>query len=116
MTTKQERLKDLELALETLDRLADNVKNGKSLLLISQEPGKGLTDYLRVTMAHPSSNDGVAISHLTWAIAKAFGYTLRERNGYRYLAIGGYGYSKSYEVADSLAKYYGLERIYYETF
>lgn len=115
MTTKQEKIKDLEQALDTLNRLEQDIKDGKSLLLISEEQGKGLTDYLRVTLAHPSCCNGITVSHLTWAIAKAFGYSLRERNGYWYLAISGYGFSKSYEVADSLAKHYGLERIYYET-
>lgn len=116
MTTKQQKLDDLNLALETLDRAKEHLKGRKSLLLISQEQGKGLTDYLRVALVHPSCCEDLVTSHLTWAIAKAFGYSLRERNGYWYLAISGYGYSKPYEVADSLAKHYGLERIYYETF
>lgn len=112
--TKAEKAKDQQLAREILDHYAPQIQDESALLLISQEVGKGLTDYLRVQLAY-SDNDGkIQTAHFTWAVGKLFGHTLRDRNGYHYLAISGYGYSKADEIARSLAMVYGVARVRYE--
>lgn len=104
---------DLEHAEAILNGYAEDFKDGSALLLISQDYGKGLTDYLRVSVA--SYKDGkVEAGYLTWAVAKVFGYSLRNRYGAHYLGISGYGYSKADEIARTVARFYGLDRVRYE--
>ncbi|MFM5968559.1 MAG: hypothetical protein ACKOQ8_05940 [Micrococcales bacterium] len=112
--TKQQKLEDIAHATDILNSVADSVKSGNALLLVSVEYGKGLTDYLRASIVTTRENGEITNSQLTWAIAKKFGYSLRDRNGYYYLAISGYGYSKADEIARDLAKFFGVSRIRYE--
>ncbi len=111
LSTKKD---DQRIAVDILTNLAESIRNGKALVQISTEYGKGITDYLRVSVAYPNQAGEVQNSHLTWAIGKLFGYSLRERNGRWYLAISGGGYSKAYEIADTLAHYFLTDRIRYE--
>lgn len=113
MTTKTEKRHDYEMALDILNNHASDVREGGALLLISQEIGKGVTDYYRVSLAYRRNHE-INQAHLTWAIAKALGFSLRDRNGYWHLAISGGGFSKPDEIARSLASFYGLERVRYE--
>lgn len=113
--TKLEKKQDQQRAREILDYYAPQIQDGSALLVISQEFGKGLTDYLRVALAYNDEKGNIQTAHLTWAIAKIFEYSLRDRNGRHYLAISGYGYSKSDEIARSLAMIYGVSRVRYET-
>lgn len=113
MATATEKKQDLALALDTLERYRQEVTSENALFLISTEYGKGETDFLQVQIVY-SQNGKTEISHLTWHTAKAFGYRLKDRSGRWFLALGGGGYSKSYEVADSLARFYGVERVRYE--
>lgn len=113
--TKAEKKADQQRAREILDYYAPQIQDETALLLISQEIGKGLTDYLRVQLAYSDGRGNIQTAHLTWAIAQIFGYSLRDRNGYSYLAISGYGYSKPDEIARSLAMIYGVARVRYET-
>lgn len=115
MATKLEKQQDQQRAREILDFFAPQIQDETALLVISQELGKGLTDYLRVALAYTDNNGKVQTAHLTWAIAQIFGYSLRDRNGRHYLAISGYGYSKADEIARSLAMIYGVARVRYET-
>lgn len=112
--TKAEKQQDQQLARETLDAYAKYIQDGSAMLMISQEVGKGLTDYLRVQLVYPDFDGKVQTAFFTWAVAQIFGHTLRSRNGYMYLAISGYGYSKADEIARSLAMIYGVARIRYE--
>jgi hypothetical protein len=113
MSTKTEKLEDQERSLWILESVREEITSGNGLVSITTDYGKGITDYLRVSVFY--TKDGEVIqSHLTWAIAKQFGYSLRDRNGRWYLAISGGGYSKSYEIALSLARFYGVEKIRYE--
>lgn len=112
--TKAEKTQDQQLARTTFDAYAPYIQDGSALLMISQEVGKGLTDYLRVQLAYPDKDGKVQTAFFTWAVAQIFEYPLRNRNGYMYLAISGYGYSKPDEIARSLAMIYGVERIRYE--
>lgn len=114
MTTKLEKKQDQERAREILNAYAPQVQEGSALLIISQDFGKGLTDYLRVALAYNDEKGNIQTAHLTWAVAQIFGYSLRDRNGRHYLAIGGYGYSKADEIARSLAMVYGVARVRYE--
>jgi len=114
MPTATEKKQDLKLALDTLEAHREEITSGNALLLISSELGKGATDYFRALLTYQNKNGQTDYAHLTWAIAKAFNYTLKDRAGYWFLAIGGGGYSKSDEIARSLANYYGIERVRYE--
>lgn len=114
MATKLEKQQDQQRAREILDLCAPHIQDGSALLLISQENGKGMTDYLRAKLAYTDSEGSTQTLHLTWAIAKALGYSLRDRSGYWYLAISGYGYSKADEIARSLAFLFGVSRVRYE--
>jgi hypothetical protein len=113
MRTKTEKLQDQARALDILESVREDIATGGGLVSITTDYGKGITDYLRVSVFY--SKDGeVRQSHLTWAIAKQFGYSLRDRNGRWHLSISGGGYSKAYEIALSLARFYGVDRIRYE--
>jgi hypothetical protein len=114
MTTKAEKKQDQKLARDIFDVYAPYIQDGSALLLISQDVGKGLTDYLRVQLAYTDEEGRVRTAHFTWAVAQILGHTLRNRNGYMYLAISGYGYSKPDEIARGLAMIYGVDRIRYE--
>jgi hypothetical protein len=113
MSTKTEQLQDQARALDILESVREEITSGSGLVSITTDYGKGITDYWRVSVFY--SKDGeVRQSHLTWAVAKQYGYSLRDRSGRWYLAISGGGYSKSYEIALSLARYYGIEKVRYE--
>lgn len=114
MTTATEKKQDLEIAKDALERYRYDITNLGALLIISEEFGKGTTDYFRVTIAAETAR-GIELGHLTWSIGKALGYSLRDRSGRWYLALNGYGYSKADEIARSLADYYRIDRIRYET-
>lgn len=112
--TKEQKKQDLEHALAILEVLREGVENGGGVLLISADFGKGLTDYFKVSFASVGDLGRVTISHLTWAIAKVCGYSLRDRNGSWFLAVNGYGFSKFDDIADSLARFYGVASIRWE--
>ena len=114
MTTATYKREDLATALDTLERYREEITNENALLIITAEMGKGETDYFRALLTYTNKDGRTDYAHLTWAIAKLFGYSLRDRGGYWYLAIGGGGYSKTDEIARSLANYYGIERVRYE--
>jgi len=113
LATVKEKREDQVRASWILESVREEITSGSGLVSITTDYGKGITDYLRVSVFY--SKDGeVRQSHLTWAVAKQFGYSLRDRNGRWYLSISGGGYSKSYEIALSLARFYGVEKIRYE--
>lgn len=120
MATTTEKKQDLAHAQAVLEQYRQEVESGNALFLISTEYGKGETDFLRVQIVyteHDKEKDTskTNLSHLTWHIGKAFGYSLRERTGTRwYLAIRGGNFSKSDEIARTLANFYGVERVRYE--
>jgi hypothetical protein len=114
-TTATQRKEDQDHATWILESVREGITSGKGLVSITTDYGKGTTDYLRVSVFNPDQDGQVRQSHLTWAIAKAMGYSLRDRNGRWYLAINGGGYSKSYEIATALANYYQVDdKIRYE--
>lgn len=115
-TTKAEKLADLAIAKDHLDHYREDITSGNALVMIAADYGKGLTDYFRVQIFYTGGDQEVRNSHLTWAIAKACGYTLRERNGYHFIAINGGNFSKTGDIADSLARFYGVDRIRFEQF
>lgn len=112
--TKQQKLDDFKHAREILESHRAEIVSGNALVLFSAEFGKGLTDYFRVTVAFTRNDGQVTQSHLTWAIAKALGYGLRDRNGYWFIPVSGYGFSKSDQIARDLAAFYGLSSVRYE--
>lgn len=112
--TAAEKREDIARAREILDNYAPQIIDTSGLVIISQEIGKGLTDYLRVSLVSQDSENRARLSHLTWAIAKVFGYTLRDRSGYWFIAMGGGNYSKPDAIARDLANYYKIDRVRYE--
>jgi hypothetical protein len=112
MATTAEKKQDQATALNTLEAYRPDVESGNALFIISTEYGKGTTDFLRVQIAYQGHN-GTELSHLTWHCAKAFGHRLKDRNGHWFIAMGGGGYSKSYDIALSLARFYGVDQIRY---
>jgi hypothetical protein len=115
MTTALIKREDLQRAHYLLDTADTGVREHLSsggLLLVSAHYGKSITDYYRLAIV---TVDGLRIeqrvTHLTWAFSQVFGYRLRDIAGLQYLAVSGGGYSKPDELADTLARYYGLERI-----
>ena len=112
--TKAEKLADLARGVDILNVHAEEIRSGNALVLISTEYGKGVTDYLRASVVYTDKDGTTQRSHLTWAIAKALGYSLRDRNGYWFISISGGGYSKADEIARSLANFYGIDRVRYE--
>lgn len=113
MATKEETREDLERAEWILNNLREHFSAG-GLLLVSVDYGSGLTDYLKVSAVITEHGRQIRRT-LTWALAKVFGYSLRDRNGYWNLAVSGYGYSKPDQLARELANYYGLENILQDT-
>lgn len=109
MTTATEKRQDFQMAIDILNNHKSDLLEDGALLLISQELGKGATDYYRVTLAY-QRNHQINLSHLTWAIGKALGFSLRDRNGYWYLAINGGGYSKPDSIQYALADFFGVDR------
>jgi hypothetical protein len=114
MTTATEKREDAATARDTLERYREEITSENALLIITAEIGKGETDYLRALLTYTNTDGRTDHAHLTWAIAKLLGYSLRDRGGSWYLAIGGGGYSKTDEIARALAHYYGIERVRYE--
>jgi hypothetical protein len=112
--TTAEKREDEQRARDILEQVREEITSGNALMLISAELGKGETDYLRALLAYTNKDGRTDYAHLTWAIAKLLGYSLRDRAGYWFIAMGGGGYSKPDEIARALANYYGIERIRYE--
>jgi hypothetical protein len=112
--TTAEKREDEQRARDILETVREEITSGNALLLISAELGKGETDYLRALLTYSNKDGRTDYAHLTWAVAKLFGYSLRERAGYWFIAMGGGGYSKPDEIARTLASYYGIERVRYE--
>lgn len=113
MTTATQKRQDAQMAIDILNNHKEDILENGALLLISQELGKGTTDYFRVTLAYKREHK-INLSHLTWALGVAFGFSLRDRSGRWFLAINGGNFSKSDSIADSLARFYGVERVSYE--
>ena len=115
MTTATKAKTEQATALETLENLRDTLSAQNAFLIISQELGKGETDYFRIATPRTDNYSGFGyLSELTWQIGKAFGYRLADRQGRWFLAINGGGFSKPDEIARTLADFYGIERIRYE--
>ena len=114
MKTAEEKREDFAIATNTLERYREEITSGSALIVFSFEQGKGLTDYVRVSLLFNNKENKILLAHLSWAIGIALGFSLRDRNGYWFLAIRGYGFSKTDEVARALASYYGIDGIRYE--
>lgn len=112
--TAAEKREDRQTALDILESVREQITNGNALLLINAELGKGATDYFRALLTYTNKEGRTDYAHLTWAISKVFGYTLKDRNGFWCLAIYGGGYSKADEIARSLANHYQIDRVRYE--
>jgi hypothetical protein len=112
--TAAEKREDRQTALDILESVREQITSGNALLLINAELGKGSTDYFRALLTYTNEDGRTDYAHLTWAIAKVFGYTLKDRNGFWCLALGGGGYGKAEAIADSLARYYGIDRVRFE--
>ena len=112
--TAAEKREDRQTALDILERVREEITSGNALLLISAEFRPSSMDYYRALLTYTNRDGRTDAAHLTWAISKVFGYTLKDRNGFWCLAIGGGGYSKADEIARSLANHYQIDRVRYE--
>ncbi len=112
--TAAEKREDLKIALDALERYREEITSQNALVMISGDYRRTETDYFRVSLAFTNKGGRTDLAHLTWHIAKAFGYSLRDRGGYWFIAMGGGGYSKPDEIARSLARFYGIDRVRYE--
>lgn len=115
MTTAIEKKQDIATALIALEKYRPEVESGNALFIINTEYGKGETDFLRVQIAFQDKEGRTDLHHITWHTAKAFGYRLRDRSGNWFIAMGGGGYSKSYDIALALASFYNVEQIRYHS-
>jgi hypothetical protein len=115
MTTATKARTEQASALETLENLRDTLSAKNAFLVISQQLGKGDTDYFRIATPRTDNYSGFGyLSEITWHIGKAFGYRLTDKSGKWFLAVNGGGFSKPDEIARTLANFYGVERIRYE--
>jgi hypothetical protein len=103
--------KDMNTAGGILLAYREEIETKKALVIVNLDTGKGLTDYLRVTVASPNENGRVELHELTWAISKVFGYSLRDRHGWNYVALGGYGYDKCLHLITALETFYNMKGI-----
>ena len=108
MTTQLQTIEELQNARAILDGAREHLVNG-GLLLFTMDVGTGLTDYIRATTIY--QDKWQVLGHLTAAIAVVFDYPLRYRAGNWHLAISGYGFSKTHELANRLADYYGVDTL-----
>lgn len=76
--------------------LADYV-GPDTLIYTRQTHGRGETDYLEVFIS-----EGNGIRNITWMVAKATGWRVRDHQGRRTIAMGGGGYSKGLEIYRSI--------------
>lgn len=105
---------DTARALEVLENHRVELSGGE-LLLITQTLGSGLTDYYRVFATYQElAPSETRVSNITWPVAVALGYPLRDRGGYWHIAISGGNFSKPYEIASRLASFYGIDQLNYE--
>jgi hypothetical protein len=77
-----EKRENKKAAIETLERVREQITSGNALLLISAEMGAGETDYFRALLTYQNKDGRTDYAHLTWAISEVFGYRLRDRYGY----------------------------------
>ena len=82
--------------------LADDI-GPETLIYTRQTHGRGETDYLEVFI----SDDGT-IRNITWTVAKATGWRIRDHQGRRMIAMAGGGYSKGLDVYLSIRFTVGL--------
>jgi hypothetical protein len=111
---KQDWVQDLEHAKSILETIRKSVETGEGVFLISADYGKGETDFFKVSFVSVWDLGRVEVSHITWALSKVAGYRLRDRSGFWHVAIGGGNFSKFDEIADTLARFYGVARVRWE--
>lgn len=108
--TKAEKAQRKAESIETLNKHWKTViLEPSSLLNVSIEYGKGDTDYVKAELYYVDKDGKGALYDLSWHIANSCGYSFR-RGGYsRQLALGGGGYSKTYDVALALFHIIGID-------
>lgn len=112
--TSFEKTQDRITALASLESLRGSVEKGEGVLLISADFGKGETDFFKLSFVSNDAHGRVYVSHITWALAKVAGYRLADRKGSWFIGIGGGNFSKFDEIADTLARFYGVASVRWE--
>lgn len=85
-------------ALSYLAEWKDEILEPSSILEFRTEYSKGITDYVSVHLYYQKDGEGRSVN-LTHNVGKACGYKFRNNQNAIQLALGGGGYSKSYDVA-----------------
>jgi hypothetical protein len=111
MSTKQERESEKKAAIENL---RSALCNGKPLHMIwkgSTPNANGRAIRYSVFITDDESD---RLLNLTYWIAKAAGFRYNEKSGT--ISLGGYGYSRTDAIAESVAYALGVEKIPYNEY
>ena len=98
MATKKEKEQEQAEALEYLTEWVPEITSPSSVLEFRIEYGKEITDYVSVHLYYQKDGKG-HVANLTYRVGKACGYRFRRSQSRHQLALTGYGYSKTYDVA-----------------
>lgn len=94
-------------AVANLKEWSAEILAPSSLLELSTEYTRGMTDYVTVKLFYVKDGRGY-VANLGYNVARACGY--RQRANSHQLALGGGGYSKSYDVALAMFRALGVDR------
>lgn len=106
--TKAQKVQEQKVSLEYLEEWKEQILDPSSLLDFRIEYGKGMTDYVSVYLYYQRDGKG-EIANMTYRVGKACGYTFRRSETVNQLALAGYGYSKTYDVALAMFRALDIE-------
>lgn len=95
-------------ALSHLEEWKDEILEPSSFLEFRTEYTRNITDYVSVHLYYQKDGRGHS-ADLTYNVGNACGYSFRRGNNHNQLALGGGGYSKSYDVALSMFRKLGID-------
>ena len=111
---KAQQQQEKEIAQKQLETYLPDLLSQSAVVVVVGDYGKSLTDYFRVFVFWHELEQ-VQNIEITWSLAKASGYRLRDRGGRWFIAISGGGYSKPLELKLALEHALGISNVRYET-